>query len=45
MRNFPLLKTPRRRREWDDIETSESNKSLNQQSAWNPERTMENEHG
>jgi hypothetical protein len=38
MRNFPLLKTPRRRRECDNIETSESNKSLNQPSVWNPGR-------
>jgi hypothetical protein len=34
MRNFPPLRTPRRRREWDNIETSESNKSLNQPSVW-----------
>jgi hypothetical protein len=38
MRNFPPLKMPRRRREWDNIETSESNKSPNQPSAWNPGR-------
>jgi hypothetical protein len=39
MRNFPLLKMPRRRRrKWYNIETSESNKSPNQPSAWNPGR-------
>jgi hypothetical protein len=39
MTNFPPLKTPRRkRREWDNIETSESNKSPNQPSACNPGR-------
>jgi hypothetical protein len=30
MRNFPLLKTPRRRREWNNIETSESSKAQSQ---------------
>jgi hypothetical protein len=36
MRNFPLLKTPGRQRERDNIETSENNKSLDQPSVWNP---------
>jgi hypothetical protein len=38
MRNFPLLKTPRRRREWDYIETSESSKAPSQSIGWNPGR-------
>jgi hypothetical protein len=40
MRNFPLLKTPRRRRrrEWDNIETSESSKAQSQPIGWNPGR-------
>jgi hypothetical protein len=29
-RNFPLLKTPRRRRKWDNIETNESSKAPSQ---------------
>jgi hypothetical protein len=36
--NFPPLKTPRRRKEWDDIETSERNKAPNQPIGWNPGR-------
>jgi hypothetical protein len=38
MRNFPLLKTPRRRREWDNIVTSESYKFPSQSIGWNPGR-------
>jgi hypothetical protein len=38
MRNSHLLKTPRRRREWDNIETSESNKAQRQPIGWNPGR-------
>jgi hypothetical protein len=38
MRNFPLLKTPRRQREWDNIETSESSKAPSQLIEWNPGR-------
>jgi hypothetical protein len=38
MRNFPPLKTPRRRKEWDNIERSESNKAPNQPIGWNPKR-------
>jgi hypothetical protein len=30
MRNFPPLKTPRRRKEWDNIQTGESNKAPRQ---------------
>jgi hypothetical protein len=37
---LPPLKTPRRQREWDNIETNESNKSPNQPSAWNPRRVQ-----
>jgi hypothetical protein len=47
MRNLPLLKTPRRRKEWDNIETSESNIAPSQPIGWNPVRrkrkmTMDN---
>jgi hypothetical protein len=38
MRNFPPLKTPRRRKEWDNIETSESNETPSQPIEWNPKR-------
>jgi hypothetical protein len=38
MRNFPFLKTPRRRKECDNIEASESNKSPSQPIGWNPGR-------
>jgi U3 small nucleolar RNA-associated protein 14 len=38
MRNFPPLKTPRRRREWDNIETSESNEAPGQTIGWNTGR-------
>jgi hypothetical protein len=38
MRNFPLLKTPRRRQEWDNNETRESNKAPSQPIGWYPER-------
>jgi hypothetical protein len=33
-RNLPLLKTPRRRREWNNVEISESNKAPNQPRVW-----------
>jgi hypothetical protein len=47
VRNFPFLKTPRRRKEWDNIEASESHKSPSQPIGWNPGRrqwkkTMDN---
>jgi hypothetical protein len=35
MRNFPILKTSIRRREWDNIETSESSKAPSQLIGWN----------
>jgi hypothetical protein len=38
LRNFPFLKTQRRRKEWVNIEASESNKSPSQPIGWNPER-------
>jgi hypothetical protein len=38
MRNFPLLKMTRRRRELDNIETSESSKTPSQSIGWNPGR-------
>jgi hypothetical protein len=38
MWNFPHLKMPRRRREWDNIEASESNKAPSQPIGWNPGR-------
>jgi hypothetical protein len=38
MRNFPPLRTPRRRKEWDNTETNESNKAPSQQVGWNPGR-------
>jgi hypothetical protein len=38
MRIFHLLKTPRRRREWGNIETSESSKAQSQPIGWNPGR-------
>jgi hypothetical protein len=36
MSNFPILKTPRRLRVWDNTETIESNKDLSQPTEWNP---------
>jgi hypothetical protein len=38
MTNFPLLNTPRRRREWDNIAPSESSKAPSQPIGWNPGR-------
>jgi hypothetical protein len=38
MRNFPPLKMPRRRNEWDNIETSESNGAPIQPIGKNPKR-------
>jgi hypothetical protein len=38
MRNFPRLKTPRRRKKWDHIERSESNKASSQAIGRNPGR-------
>jgi hypothetical protein len=38
MRNFLFLKTPRRRKEWNNIEASESNKFPSQPIGWNPGR-------
>jgi hypothetical protein len=38
MRNFSLLKTPRKRREWDNIETSERVKAPSQPIRWSPGR-------
>jgi hypothetical protein len=38
MRNFPILKTPRRRRVWYNIERSESSKAPSQPIGWNPGR-------
>jgi hypothetical protein len=38
MRNFPSFKTPRNRREWDNIETIESIKTPSQVIGWNPGR-------
>jgi hypothetical protein len=35
MRNIPPLKMPRKRKEWDNIETRESNKALSQAIGWN----------
>jgi hypothetical protein len=36
MKNFPILKMARRRRVWNNTETSESNKALSQPIRWNP---------
>jgi hypothetical protein len=36
MRNFALLKTPKRRKGWDNIEKSESNTAPSQPTGWNP---------
>jgi hypothetical protein len=38
MRNFPPLKTPRRRKEWDNIERSGSNEGPSQPIGWKPGR-------
>ena len=38
LRNFPVLKTPSRRKEWDIFESREYNKVPNQTIGWNPER-------
>jgi hypothetical protein len=38
MRNLLPLKMARRRREWDNIEISESNKGPSQPIGWNPGR-------
>jgi hypothetical protein len=38
MRNIPPLKMPRKRKEWDNTETSESNKAPSQPTGWNLER-------
>jgi hypothetical protein len=39
MKNFPLFKTPRRRKQWENIKTSESsNNAPSQPIGWNPGR-------
>ena len=38
LRNFPVLKTPSRRKEWDIFESREYNKVPNQTIGWNQER-------